>query len=165
MLRIERIEASQGPLLKALRCRALSDAPYAFSATLAEQASRSDESWVASATHFAQDKKSTTFIAYFNDEPCGMMGCYLMGEKDDVSNLVAVWVAPEYRHLKVGQGLLKVIKEWSRESNAQVLHAWVAEQNALAIRFYKAAGFEETGHRQPFKSDASQEEILLALRL
>lgn len=94
-----------------------------------------------------------------------MMGCYVSGETDDISNLVAVWVAPEHRHLKVGQGLLEVVKQWSRESNAQVLHAWVAEQNALAIRFYKAAGFEETGHRQPFKSDSSQDEILLTLRL
>ena len=165
MLRIERIAPSHGPLLKALRCRALADAPYAFSATLSENASRSDESWAASAAHLAQDTKSTTFIAYHNDEPCGMMGCYLMGEQDGIANLVAVWVAPEYRNLKVGQGLLEAVKKWSRESKAQVLYAWVAEQNATAIRFYKSAGFETTGQRQPFKSDASQEEILLSLPL
>ncbi len=165
MLRIGRIATSQGALLKALRCRALVDAPYAFSGTLVQNVSRSDESWADSAAHWPQDKKSTMFIAYFDDEPCGMMGCYLRGEKDEISNLVAVWVAPESRQLKVGQGLLKAIKQWSKEKNAQVLHAWVAEQNALAIRFYKAAGFDETGRRQPFKSDASQDEILLVLQL
>ena len=165
MLKVERIATSQGPLLKALRCRALADAPYAFSATSAEALSRSDKSWADSAAHLAQDKKSTTFIAYYDGKPCGMMGCYITDEEDDISNLVAVWVAPEYRHLKAGQGLLEVVKQWSRESNAHVLHAWVAEQNALAIRFYKAADFKKTGRRQPFKSDDSQEEILLALKL
>ncbi len=165
MLRIERIATSQGPLLKALRCRALADAPYAFSGTLAEAVERSDEIWAASAAHMAQDQRSITFIAYYHDEPCGMMGCHLINEQDKVANLVAVWVAPEYRHLKFGQGLLEVVKQWSRESNAHILHAWVAQQNVLAIRFYKSAGFEVTGERQPFKSDSSQEEILLALQL
>jgi ribosomal protein S18 acetylase RimI-like enzyme len=165
MLLIERIAPSHGSLIKTLRCRALADAPYAFSATLAETASRSDESWAVLAAHLAQDKKSTTFIAYHNCEPCGMMGCNLMGEKDDIANLVAVWVAPEHRNLKVGQGLLEAVKKWSKESKARVLYAWVAERNATAIHFYKSVGFEATGQRQPFKSDASQEEILLSLQL
>ena len=59
--------------------------------------------------------------------------------------LLAVWVAPEYRRLKVGQALLETVKEWSRQSNAQVLHAWVAEQNSLAIGYYKAVGPEPAG--------------------
>jgi ribosomal protein S18 acetylase RimI-like enzyme len=165
MLKIERIAASQGALLKDLRCWALADAPYAFSGTLAEAAGRSDESWATSAAHLAHDQRSTTFIGYYNGQPCGMMGCYLLGENDNTANLVAVWVAPECRKLKVGQGLLEAIKGWARESNAQVLHAWVAEQNLSAIGFYKSAGFQVSGERQPFKSDASQEEILLTLQL
>jgi hypothetical protein len=61
--------------------------------------------------------------------------------------------------------LLEVVKQWASEIHAQVLHIWVAEQNASAISFYKAAGCEATSQRQPFKSDATQEEILLILQL
>ncbi len=165
MLRIERIAASQWPLLKELRCRALDDAPYAFSGTLEEAKKRSEESWAAWSENCSDNPKAITFIAYYKDKPCGMMGCDLAGEKNEVAKLLAVWVAPEYRRLKVGQGLLEVVKQWASESHAQVLHIWVAEQNASAISFYKAAGCEVTGQRQPFKSDATQEEILLILQL
>jgi ribosomal protein S18 acetylase RimI-like enzyme len=165
MLRIERITASQGPLLKELRCRALDDAPYAFSSTLEEATMRSDESWAAWAENGSANPKAITLIAYYDDNPCGMMGCRLVGEKNEVAELLAVWVAPEYRRLKVGQRLLEVVKQWAGQSHAQVLHIRVAEQNASAISFYKAAGGEVTGQRQPFKSDATQEEILLMLKL
>ena len=165
MLRIERIAASQGPLLKELRCRALEDAPYAFSGTLEEAKKRSEESWAAWAENCSNNPTAIMFIAYYNDNPCGMMGCRLVGEKNELAELLAVWVAPEYRRLKVGQALLGVVKQWATESHAQVLHIWVAEQNASAISFYQAAGCVVTDQRQPFKSDLSQEEILLTLQL
>jgi ribosomal protein S18 acetylase RimI-like enzyme len=165
MLRIERIAASQGPLLKEIRCRALEEAPFAFSGTLEEAKRRSEESWAARAENGSNNPKAIIFIAYHDDMPCGMMGCRLAGETNEVAELLAVWVAPEYRRLKVGQALLEVVKQWASESHAQVLHIWVAEQNASAISFYKAAGCEATDQRQPFKSDASQEEILLLLQL
>jgi ribosomal protein S18 acetylase RimI-like enzyme len=165
MLRIERITTSQGTLLKELRCRALEDAPYAFSGTFEEAKKRSEESWVAWANNCSDNPKASLFIAYYNDKPCGMMGCDLAGEKNEVATLLAVWVAPEYRRLKVGQALLEVVKQWARESYAQVLHIWVAEKNASAISFYKAVGCEVTGQRQAFKSDVTQEEILLILKL
>jgi ribosomal protein S18 acetylase RimI-like enzyme len=165
MLRIERIAASQGPLLKELRCRALEDAPYAFSGTLEEAKKRSEESWAALAENGSNNPRAITFIAYYDDKPCGMMGCRLADEKNEVAELLAVWVAPEYRRLKVGKSLLEIVKQWASETQAEVLHIWVAEQNAFAISFYKTAGCEVTDQRQPFKSDASQEEILLSLEL
>jgi GNAT superfamily N-acetyltransferase len=142
----------------------LDDAPYAFSGTLEEAKKRSEESWSAWAENCSNNPKATIFIAYYDGKPCGMMGCRLAGEKDEVAELLAVWVAPEHRGLKVGQGLLEAVKRWASESRAQILHIWVAEQNATAISFYKAAGGEVTDQRQPFKSDATQEEILLILQ-
>ena len=165
VLRIERIGASQGPLLKELRCRALEDAPSAFSGTLEEAKKRREESWAAWAENGANNPRAVTFIAYSDDKPCGMMGCRLGGEKNEVAELLAVWVAPEVRRLKVGQSLLEKIKQWARENQAGVLHIWVAERNAGAMGFYQAAGCEVTDGRQPFPSDASQEEILLSLQL
>ncbi len=168
MLRIERIEriaASQWQLLKELRCRALEDAPYAFSGTLEEAKKRSDEDWAAWAENCSNNPKAITFIACYDDKPCGMMGCRIVGEENEIAELLAVWVAPECRRLKVGQGLLEVTKQWAIESSVQVLHIWVAEQNASAISFYKAAGGQVTGQRQTFKSDTTQEEILLKLQL
>ena len=164
MLRIERIAASQWQLLKELRCRALDDAPYAFSGTLEEAKKRSDENWAAWAENCSNNTEAITFIAYYDDKPCGMMGCRIVGEKNEVAELLAVWVAPERRRLKVGQGLLEVVKQWASEIHAQVLHIWVAEQNASATSFYKAGGCAVTGQLQPFKSDATQEEIFLILQ-
>ena len=165
MLQIERIVASQWQLLKELRCRALADAPFAFSGTLEEAKERSDEDWVAWAENCSHNPQTIMFIAYYDDKPCGMMGCRIVGEKNEIGELLAVWVAPEYRKLKVGQALLGATKQWASRSYAQVLHIWVAEQNTTAISFYKAVGSQITSQRQPFKSDTTQEEILLTLQL
>lgn len=164
-LEANRIEASQGRLLKELRCRALLDAPHAFSATLEEAQRRTDEEWETSARHLASDARSTTFIAYNGETPCGMMGCHLLNNNDKVSNLVAVWVAPECRRMRVGHALLEAIKQWSGKQGAKVLSAWVAEKNTGAIAFYLSLGFQATQQRQSFPPDASQQQTLLTLEL
>jgi hypothetical protein len=48
---VRRLGANEWPLLRAVRLRALADAPYAFGSTFDSEAGRSDEWWAASATN------------------------------------------------------------------------------------------------------------------
>ena len=165
MIRVERIAASQAGLLKELRCRALAEAPYAFGGKLEDALQWPDARWQAWAENCSRNPKSITFIAYCNDEPCGLLGCDLDVEKGENAILSAFWVAPEYRRLNVGQSLLEATKGWARDGKARFLQAWVSEGNAGARVFYQSAGFQDTGQRELFKSDSSQEQILLSLAL
>lgn len=165
MIRVEGIAPSQWPMLKTLRCRALADAPYAFSTTLEEAQCRPDEEWISSASKMATDEHTATFIAYHNDEPCGMMSCYTTGEQNEIGNIVSLWVAPEVRRLKVALQLLEVTRNWAKASKAQVLYAWVAERNLPARRFWESNGFQYTGKCETFKPDPSQRILLLAQQL
>ena len=165
MIRVERITPSQWPLLKSLRCQALADAPYAFSTTLEEAQRRPDDEWISSASKMATDEHTATFIAYHDDEPCGMMSCYTTGEHNETGNIVSAWVAPEVRRLKVTLQLFEATRQWAKESKTQVLHAWVAERNIPARRFWESRGFQYTEQSEIFQSDPSQRIFLLTQQL
>ena len=165
MLTVERIAASQGTLLKSIRCRALADAPEAFGTTLAEAEARPASYWPESAARLAHAADAAMFLAFHGTEACGMTGCYLGGDRNAVADLVSVWVAPEFRRLQVGQRLLGAARRWAQEHGADTLHAWVAAENAPARRFYERAGFRATDERAPMRPGAVQAALLLMMPL
>ena len=75
--------------------------------------------------------------------------------------MTAFWVAPQQRVLGVGDALVTTIVNWAEALGATMLQAWVVEDNARALIFYRKLGFQETGERQPHTPDPAKQIRLL----
>ena len=76
-----------------------------------------------------------------------------MGRLDDedpeVAGLYAIWVGPQARGTGAGRALVEAVIAWATERGARRLTTSVTEGNAAGAALYAAAGFADTGRREP----------------
>lgn len=162
MVEVRPIRADQWQLLKAVRCAALEEAPYAFSSTLEDTLERSDDDWAQMAEQSVRDPTRITFFAFEDDVPCGMSACALDGDEVE---MFGVWVDPAYRGQGVGQALIEFARAWAESHGAARLQAGVFEDNGRAIAFYSSAGFTDVGLTRPELSTEDRTVLLLTMEL
>ncbi len=155
---VNRIRSDQWRILRDVRLRALEEAPYAFGTTLVEGQKRTDRDWQDMVRDHATLADRAYFMAYVEDNPCGMAGCYRTAS--DTVMLTAMWVAPEFRGQKIGEQIVRAVIEWAGAGGASTIEAWVSENNPARF-FYKKIGFEETGLTEPLRSDSKIQIILI----
>jgi GNAT superfamily N-acetyltransferase len=111
-------------LLRAVRLRALADAPEAFGSTHAREEAFAEDDWRSRLS------TSSWFVAMDGERPVGLV-CGLPNPQEWF--LVAMWVAPEAR----GKG--------AAERGASAVALQVNDQNVVARRVYERLGFVATG--------------------
>jgi GNAT superfamily N-acetyltransferase len=157
--RIRRDEASR---LRALRLRALADAPTAFGSTRAREEAFSHEVWRERAEHGAAASDSVTFIAEEDGEWIGM-ATGLASDPDDPSDsrpvLVGMFVVSTARGRGIGAALVEAVIGWARDRRAVGIGLWVTAVNRPAIALYEKCGFRDTGARKPLGHSPSIEEL------
>lgn len=127
--------------VRAIRLRALGDAPDAFGMTLAEELDRSEASWKAR----LDDPGIATFLATSGDRDVGLVVGGRWDDEPDAAGLFAMWVAPEARGTGVGGALVDAVVGWARDLGRRRLLLDVADGNEPAIRLYASRGFDPTG--------------------
>ncbi len=162
MLEVKPILPHHWPLLKAVRLQALADAPEAFGTMLNQAQAYTDAEWQARAQRFSQRPPAAGCLAFVDGVPCGMASAYPAEENTHAAELTAFWVAPPQRGHGVANALVTAITEWAKLQGIATLQAWVVEDNARALGFYKKHGFQETEERQPHTPDPSKQVVLLA---
>jgi GNAT superfamily N-acetyltransferase len=140
MVRLERLSAEEGPRLRAIRLRALLDAPDAFGSMFEETAGRPAASWLK------QLQDLPTFVAVRDGLDVGMVRCARDEAAFETAWLISMWVAPEVRRTGVGGELVDAVIEWARSNGVNRLLLDVADHNASAIALYIGKGFEPNGH-------------------
>jgi GNAT superfamily N-acetyltransferase len=139
MVRLEQLTVEEGPRLRAIRLRALLDAPDAFGSTLEEALVRPAESWSR------QLLDLPTFVAVADGLDVGIVRC----ERDKVETgtawVISMWVAPERRRGGVGAALVDTVINWARSTGVTRLFLDVADHNAPAIALYTRKGFMPNG--------------------
>jgi RimJ/RimL family protein N-acetyltransferase len=150
---IRRIRTDDIDLVRALRLRALQDAPLAFGSTYAREAAFDRATWESRIAASAAGETHVTFLA----EPEAGMAVGAIDEDDpELAHLFGMWVAPEARGAGLGRELLTAVMAWAFEQGAGRLAARVEEGNAAATALYVAVGFADTGAREPLgHSDAT----------
>ncbi len=123
-----------------LRLAALTDAPSAFSATLASQQNLSEQEW-----RQKLDQR-TQFMVRSDGTGVGTAGCWV-GENG--AELIAMWVHPNWRGQGVGNLLVRAVLDRARELGLAEVRLWVTEGNQAAERLYTRNGFVQTGESQP----------------
>ncbi|KMQ80314.1 Histone acetyltransferase HPA2 and related acetyltransferase [Candidatus Burkholderia pumila] len=162
-LTVSRIAAQQGSVLRELRTASLRDAPYAFGETLADALLVDPASFDEPAALQATSPSVATFLLYTEGHPCGIVHAFIeeRAECPDARAFVsALWVAPAVRHLRGGELLMNAASKWLAEQGASEVHAWIAEKNRNALRFYERLGFGPTGDRRAMPANEAEPEQL-----
>jgi ribosomal protein S18 acetylase RimI-like enzyme len=139
-------------IFKAVRLRALQDAPYAFSATYAKESQFTDAEWMERTIRW-NGEKGIGFLAMDDGAPCGIAGSFLDPEDATRAQLVSMWTAPAHRQRGVGRLLVNEVIAWAGRRGACILRLMVTSNNDLAILFYERLGFTRTGRTEPYLND------------
>lgn len=161
MIKIEQITASNVWTFKAVRLRALQDAPHAFSATYAQESRLTDAEWLQRTQRW-NGERGIGFLAIDDGTACGIAGSFL-DEKDATrAHLISMWTAPTHRQRGVGKLLVNAVLDWAKTRNARALHLKVTSNNDSAMQFYKRLGFTRTGRKEPYPNDPAAMEYEMA---
>lgn len=141
--RIERLAASDWARLRAVRLRALADAPDAFGTTLAQDEGRPLEEWAARLA----DQQGATFAASADGADIGVVTGHTLAADGNFAGLFGMWVAPSHRRLGVAGALVDAVVGWARDRRCSRLLLDVADANSGAVALYEKKGFRPTGVR------------------
>jgi GNAT superfamily N-acetyltransferase len=144
---VRRLRADETALFRALRLRALADAPDAFAHTHAEISAKPDEYWQELTRSVTGPDRHAMFVAEVDGTAIGMAFGLLDREQTARAHLGGMWVAPEARQQGCGRALFDAVVAWARERGFTGLALWVTEGNKAAITLYERLGFTPTGRR------------------
>ena len=139
MPEIERLGTESWERYRAVRLRALADAPDAFWMTSAEEEAFEDERW--------QERlaSAATFVVVDVSADVGVVTGAAYEGREGVAGLFGMWVAPGARGTGVADLLVDEVVAWARSAGFERLVLDVADENAVAIRLYERKGFLPTG--------------------
>jgi GNAT superfamily N-acetyltransferase len=164
-MEVRRIRADEGFRLRAIRLRALADAPTAFGSSLAEAQAYPDTHWDELARETAIAAAHATFIAEEDERWYGMARGFVHRAYPDVVRLVSMWVDPTRRRTGIGAALVDAVVRWARASDAKLVQLWVTDTNHQAKFLYAHQGFVETGQTKPLPSNPALQEVLMVREL
>jgi ribosomal protein S18 acetylase RimI-like enzyme len=162
---VRRLRVGEGPAIRQLRLRALRDAPYAFSSSLAQEEQDAPGHWDGLAARSEAATDSVVFVAVAADAFVGMIGAYVSEGDPPAAGVWGMWVAPEARRGGVASRLLDAVAGWARATGAARLELSVSDRAAAASALYRLRGFLPTGETRPLPSDGSATEVFLARAL
>jgi GNAT superfamily N-acetyltransferase len=139
-MRLAQLTPQEGPRLRAIRLRALLDAPGAFGSTFEQASAWPAERWTK------QLLELTTLVAVSDEGlDVGLVRCARDEASVETAWLISMWVAPEVRRTGVGGVLVDAVINWARASRVNRLLLDVADTNVAAIALYARKGFEPNG--------------------
>ena len=157
--------ADEWPAYRALRLRALGDAPDAFSSTLAAEQALPLETWCARLARGAASGIDHPLLAELDGEAVGLAWAKVDADDASLVNLFQMWVAPGVRAQGVAAALLDEAIRWATARGADALQLGVNCANLAAVRLYRRAGFIETGWREPMRPGSALVEQRMRLAL
>jgi ribosomal protein S18 acetylase RimI-like enzyme len=152
LIAIRPITPLNASLFKAVRLRALRDAPYAFGSAYAKESQFADSEWLARIERM-NGKRGIGYLAMDGETACGIAGSFLDENDSTRAQLISMWTAPTHRQQGIGRLLISEILNWARLRKAHTLLLMVTSNNQPAIHFYERLGFTRTGRTEPYPND------------
>jgi GNAT superfamily N-acetyltransferase len=150
-MEIRRIRADEWQELRALRLRALLDAPDAFGATYEQESSDLEQAWRDWAISASAGEHHYIAVVDDGDAWGGMAMGSRRPEDPEPAHVYAMWVEPGRRGAGLGTALVGSVLAWAREAGAHAIELRVTETNVAGIRLYGRCGFAPTGERSPLR--------------
>jgi ribosomal protein S18 acetylase RimI-like enzyme len=146
-IRVRRVRASDGAVVKRVRLSALKADPSSFEATYAHEAAFAEGEWDGWAAGDASGDEMTTLLALRDRKPVGIVAAYRDETQPWLFHVVAMWVAPEVRRTGLGRRLLREIEKWIADCGGTRVQLSVADTALAASRLYETSGYEPDGER------------------
>lgn len=162
---VRRLRPDEGETYRAIRLRALEDAPDAFGATLAEAQARPLEEWAARLAQAEVSGIDLPLGAQRDGELVGLAWAKVDADDADTVNLYQMWVAPQCRGQGVAGALLDSAIAWAHARGARALGLGVNCANPTAIALYERAGFCILGEASPMSGAPGRMEYAMRLQL
>jgi ribosomal protein S18 acetylase RimI-like enzyme len=143
-MEIRRLRTDEVTRFRAIRLRALRDAPAAFGTTFEDASAWPPDRW------WKLFSSLLAFVAVEVDQDVGLVRTAPDPEVEGAARLGSLWVAPEARCRGVGSSLIEVVVRWARSARFEELLLDVSDDNDAAIRLYEAIGFTPTGRTSTF---------------
>jgi len=143
-MRVRQAVPGDEAALRAVRLRALRDAPTAFMSTIDRELDRTPEAWRR------WMEPGVTFLLEASDddaEPAGLVAGVQDAAEPDVAYLLAMWVDPSMRGTGAAGALVTALVAWAAALPATAVRLHVVETNVAARRLYEQHGFRPTGER------------------
>src|SRR5437899_2608952 len=140
MLELRQLGPGDWRLWREVRLAALTDAPYAFSSTLAQWSGDGDaeERW-----RKRLDDVPLNLVALVDDVAVAQASGTAVDDAGRVE-VISMWVAPDLRGAGVGDALLGAVEDWAVGEGASALVLAVKRTNEPALRLYHRVGFCRT---------------------
>ena len=154
-MRVRTLASGEVELHRALRLRALRDAPDSFGETLSHAEAQPVSYWEEMTRHVTGPSGQIMALACEGDEVVGSVYGLLDRERADMGRVGGMWVDPAWRGRGIGQALLRAVFDWGRVRGLRRLGLWAPVHRPAAIAPYTKAGFRHTGARRPLPSNPS----------
>lgn len=165
MVTVRAIRADEWRTYRAIRLRALQDAPDAFGSSFEAEAARPDEAWYSRLAAAATSGMDRALFAVGGDHACGLAWCKLSATEPGVADLFQMWVDPGVRGRGVGAALLREAIDFAQSAGAGTLRLGVALAESPAMRLYRSFGFEPVGAPEPLRRGSALWAQTMHLRL
>ncbi|NNG40911.1 GNAT family N-acetyltransferase [Flexivirga sp. ID2601S] len=139
MARVDRVAERDWARMRAVRLRALADAPAMFGSDLAREEAFDEAEWRRRAA------RPVTFLVSVDGDDAGMAGVF---DFDGAWCVMGMWLAPQVRGTGIVDELLCACADFVRERGADRVALAVMEDNPAGIRAYARNGFVATGERE-----------------
>jgi RimJ/RimL family protein N-acetyltransferase len=140
---IRRLTPADAREYRALRIRALWEFPEAFTSSYEEDEKKPDEVWEVRLA----GEHTMFWGAYEAGTLCGMVGLERerRAKNRHKGTVVGMYVSQEYFGTGMGRALIDALLAEARRAGLELLVLTVTEGNAVATKFYEAAGFRSFG--------------------
>lgn len=153
MATVTRLEETDWRRWRAVRLRALQNAPEAFASTYEGTLRRDSEQYWR--RYFSMS--GPCFVAT-GEPPGGMVRLLAPTRTDEPAEIISMWVAPERRRDGVGSALIRECIEWLADHHPTArIRLAVKEANDPARALYERCGFEFIGRNPQDDSELLME--------
>jgi ribosomal protein S18 acetylase RimI-like enzyme len=156
LLEVRAVRASDAAPLRALRLRALADAPDAFATVAEDEAGRSESDWEQLARDSEAADSGIVYAAIDGERWLGMAAGRWHDRDAGIAHLWGMWVAPELRRHGVGERLVDAVRSWVSARGGRCLRLGVITGDGDATPFYERLGFVRTGEVAPLRRDPAR---------
>ena len=139
---------------RAIRLRALLEAPDAFCSTLAREEALAPDTWAARVAQSVVSGIDCPLVADAGGEFVALAWAKLDADDAGIVNLFQMWVAPEWRGRGVAEALLRHAIDWAEARGARAVQLGVNCANGAAVSLYARAGFVTVGAPFPMREGA-----------
>ena len=139
-------------MLRALRLRALADAPGAFASTLAAESELDDDHW----RRRVEDEQVRIVVAVDDERWVGMAAGRWFERDRGIAQLWGLWVEPAARGTGTGVALVGAVRVWAAAAGATFVRLGIIEPADELRRFYTRLGFVALDDPAPMRIDPTR---------